>query len=39
MEVDIERDGLEVCRGGNISRTGGEEEDVKSDLESRTCAG
>lgn len=39
VEVDIEGDGLEVCRGGIISRTGGEEEDIKSDSQSRTWAG
>lgn len=38
MEVD-KGDGLEVCRGGNITMIGGEEEDVKGALQSGTCAG
>lgn len=39
MELDPEGDGLEVCRGENITVIGSEEEDVRSDLQSWTCAG
>lgn len=37
MEVD-KGDGLEVCRGGNITMIGSEKEDVKGALQRGTCA-